>query len=69
MRITVEPTPAKRMKPGDRFRDGGQALRIKEVERTRNVVEVTYSFEGERLVNSFFLTPDDTLDLVIKVEN
>lgn len=32
---------------------------------TGNVVEITYSFEGERLVNSFYPSPDDTLDKVI----
>lgn len=61
----VRPTLAKNLRPGDLFRNDSQSFQIKEVERTGNVVEISYSFEGEHLVNSFYLSPDDTLDLVI----
>ena len=68
MRITIEPTQAKDMKPGDRFRDNGQSLQVTDIEINEKVVEIIYSFEGERLVNSFYLSPDDTLDQVIGKE-
>lgn len=32
MRITIEPTPAKDMKPGDRFRDNGQSYQVTDIE-------------------------------------
>lgn len=61
MRITIEPTPAKDMKPGDRFRDNGQSFQVTDI-------EIIYAFEGERLVNSTFVTPDTSLDRVIEVQ-
>ena len=65
MRYTVEPTPAKDLRPGDLFRNDSQSFQIKKVERTGNVVEIAYSFEGERLVNTFYIAPNDTLDKII----
>lgn len=62
----VRPTLAKNLRPGDLFRNDSQSFQIKGVERTGNVVEITYSFEGERLVNSIYIAPNDTLDLVIE---
>ena len=62
MRITIEPTQAKDMKPGDRFRDNSQSFQVTDIEINEKVVE------GERLVNSFYLSPDDTLDRVIGKE-
>lgn len=62
MRITIEPTPARDMKPGDRFRDNGQSFQVTDI-------EILYAFEGERLVNSTFVTPDTSLDRVIGQED
>lgn len=64
MRITIEPTPAKDMKPGDRFRDNGQSYQVTDIE----IDEIIYAFEGERLVNSTFVTPDTILDRVIEIQ-
>ena len=62
----VRPTLAEDLRPGDLFRNDSQSFQIKEVERTGNVIEITYSFEGERLVNSFYIAPNDTLDKVVE---
>lgn len=67
MNYTVKPTAARLLKPGDIFRDGGQNFRIAGFERDKEVVEVTYYVGVSDLVNSFYLSPDDTLDLVIEV--
>ena len=64
--FTVQPTPAKAMKRGDLFRDGGQNYRIAGFECDEDIVEITYYIGIEGLVNSFYLSPDDTLDLVIE---
>ena len=69
MRITIEPTPIKTMRPGDRFRDGGQNYLIAGFERDEEVVEVTYYIGVGDLVNSFYLSPDDTLDKIVNQEN
>lgn len=66
--ITVLPTPVKNLNPGDIFRDGGQNFRIARVECDEDVVEITYYIRIDDLVNSFYLSPDDTLDLVIEVQ-
>nr|DAX77077.1 MAG TPA: hypothetical protein [Caudoviricetes sp.] len=68
MRITIEPTPARDMKPGDRFRDNGQSLQVTDIEIDDLLVEIVYAFEGERLVNSTFVAPDTSLDRVIEVQ-
>lgn len=68
MRITIEPTPARDMKPADRFRDNGQSFQVTDIEIDEKVVEIVYAFEGERLVNSTFVTPDTSLDRVIEVQ-
>ena len=68
MNITIQPTPVKDLKPDDLFRDGGQNFRIACFEHDEEVVEVTYYIGVGDLVNSFYLSPDDTLDLVIKVQ-
>lgn len=57
MRITIEPTPARDMKPGDRFRDNGQSVQVTDLEIDEKDVKIIYAFEGERLVNSTFVTP------------
>lgn len=64
MRITIEPTPARDMKPADHFRDNGQSFQVTDIE----IDEIVYAFEGERLVNSTFVTPDTSLDRVIEVQ-
>ena len=66
--ITIQPTPIKIMKPGDLFHDGGQTFQIANIERNEDIVEVTYYIGVGDLVNSFYLSPDDTLDLVIEVQ-
>lgn len=66
--ITIRPTPVKDLKPDDLFRDGGQNFRIAGFEHDEEVVEVTYYIGVGDLVNSFYLSPDDTLDLVIEVQ-
>ena len=60
MIYVIEPTPAKGLKPGDTFRDGGQTLRVREVEGD----EITYSIEPSELVNHFFALPDDVVDRI-----
>lgn len=68
MNITIRPTPIKDLKPDDLFRDGGQNIRIAGFERDEEVVEVTYYIRVGDLVNSFYLSPDDTLDLTIEIQ-
>lgn len=67
MPITIQPTPVKDLNPGDIFRDGGQNYRIAGFEHDEEVVEVAYYIGVGDLVNSFYMSPDDTLDLVIEV--
>lgn len=55
MIYTFQPTPVK-----------GQNFRIAGFEHDEEVVEVTYYIGVGDLVNSFYLSPDDTLDLVIE---
>lgn len=69
MRITIEPTPVKDMKPDDLFRDGGQNFQIAGFEHDEEVVEVTYYIGVGDLVNSFYMSLDDTLDKVVNQEN
>lgn len=69
MRIIIEPTPVKDMKPNDFFRDGGKSIRIAGFERDKEVIEVIYFVEDTDLVNSFFLEPADTLDKIVDEEN
>lgn len=64
--IIVQPTPVLDMKPDDFFRDGGRSIRIAGIECEDDVVEVMYFLEDSDIVVSFFLSPDDTLDLVIE---
>lgn len=66
MNITIQPTPVKDLNPDDIFRDGGQNFRIAGFERDEEIVEITYFIGVGDLVNSFYLSPDDTLDLVIE---
>lgn len=65
--IAIRPTPVKDLNPGDIFRDGGQNFRIAGFERDEKVVEITYYIGVGDLVNSFYLSPNDTLDLVIEI--
>lgn len=66
--ITIRPTPIEDLNSGDIFRDGGQNFRIVGFERDKGVVEITYYIGVGDLVNSFYLSPDDTLDLVIETQ-
>lgn len=63
--IAIRPTPVKIMKPGDLFRDDGQTFQIADIEQKDDVVEIAYYTGTSTLINSFFLSPDDTLDKVI----
>lgn len=63
--ITVQPTPAKTMKPGDLFRDGGQTFKIANIEQNDDFVEIVYYTGTSTFINSFFLSPDDSLDKII----
>ena len=62
---TIRPTPVKTMKPRDLFRDGGQTFQITDIEQNKDVVEIVYYTGTSTFVNSFFLSPDDTLDKII----
>lgn len=68
MNITTQLTSVKDLKPDDLFRDGGQNFRIAGFEHDEEVVEVTYYIGVGDLVNSFYLSLDDTLDKVIEVQ-
>ena len=65
---TIRPTPVKTMKPGDLFRDGGQTLQITNIEQNDDVVEIVYYTGTSTFINSFFLSPDDTLDKIISID-
>lgn len=65
MNITIEPMSAKTLKRGDFFRDGGQTFRIANIEQSDEVIEIVYYTGTSSFVNSFFLSPDDTLDKVV----
>lgn len=62
---TIRPTPVKTMKPGDLFRDSGQTFQIADIEQNDDVVEIIYYTGTSTFVNSFFLSPDDTIDKVV----
>lgn len=61
MNYTVKPIAARLLKSGDTFRDGGYTHRVLEVQHN----EVIYSTEPSKLVSSFFVQPDDIVDLII----
>lgn len=67
--ITIQPTPVKDLKPDDLFRDGGQNFRIAGFERDEGVIEITHYIGVSDLVNSFYLSPDDTFDKIINQES
>lgn len=62
---TIRPTPVKTMKLGDLFRDGGQTFQIADIEQNDDVVEIVYYTGTSSFINSFFLSPHDTLDKII----
>lgn len=66
--ITIQPTLVKTMKPGDIFRDGGQNYQIAGIDCDEEAVEIAYYFGVGDLVNYFHLSPDDTLDKIIEVQ-
>lgn len=68
MNITIQPTSVKDLKPDDLFRDGGQNFRIAGFEHDEEVVEVIYYTEVGDLIDSFYLSLDDTLDKIIEVQ-
>ena len=65
----IRPTPAKAMKPGDLFRDGGQTFQIADIEQNDDVIEIVYYTGTSSFINSCFLSPDDTLDKVVNTTN
>lgn len=67
--ITIRPTHAKALKRGDLFRNGGRTIRIAAIKRDEEVVVIVYYTGAGSLVNSFLLTPDDTLDKVVDTTN
>lgn len=69
MNITIKPTPAKTMGPGDLFRDGGQNYLIAGIDCNEEVIEVAYYIGVGDLVNYFHLSLDDTLDKIVSQEN
>ena len=69
MIYTVEPTPARRLKSGNLFRDGGQTFRIADIKQNDKVFEIVYYTGTSSFVNSFFLSPDDTLDKVVNTHD
>lgn len=62
---TIQPTPVKSLNPGDLFRDGGQTFQIADIGQNDEVIEIVYYTGTSTFVNSFFLSPDDTLDRII----
>lgn len=62
---TIQPTSARTLKRGDLFREGGQTFQIADIEQSNDVIEVIYYTGTSSFVNSFFLSPDDTLDKVV----
>ena len=61
MIYVVKPTPARLLRSGDVFRDGGHTIRVLRVEDN----EISYSIEPSKLVNHFFAHPDDVVDRII----
>lgn len=57
----VEPIAAGLLKPGDAFRDGGYTHRVVGVDHN----EITYSTEPSKLIYSFYVQPDDIVDVII----
>lgn len=66
--ITVLPTPAKAMKPGDLFRGSDRIFQIADIEKDGEVFVVTYYTGTSTFINSFILSPNDTLDKIIDKE-
>ena len=61
MIYTVKPIAAGLLKSGDTFRDGGCTHRVIGVDHN----EITYSTEPSKPVYSFYVQPDDVVDLII----
>lgn len=64
MIYVVKPTPARLLKPGDAFRDGGYTHRVLESEYD----EITYATEPAEIVSTFFAQPDDIVDRILNRE-
>lgn len=65
MNIVIQPTPVKTLKSGDIFRDRGRTFQIADIEQNDDVVKIVYYTGPSSFVNSFFLSPDNTLDKVV----
>lgn len=64
--ITVRPTPAKDLKSGDVFRAANDCnLKIKDISRTDEVVEIEYYIGTRDYVVSFFTSPERIIDVII----
>ena len=61
MNIIIKPTPAKLLKSGDAFRDGGRTYRVLKAAGQ----EIVYALEHDDRTYSFFPQPDDVFDRVI----
>ena len=65
MNITIQPTPVKDLKPGDLFRAAnGLNFKIKDIDRTDEVVEIEYYIGTRDHFASFFVNPDRVIDVI-----
>lgn len=65
MDYLIRPTPAKDLKPGDVFRAANDLnFKIKNIDRTDEVVEIEYYTGARDHFVSFFVTPERTIDVI-----
>lgn len=63
--ITVRPTPAKDLKSGDVFRAANDCnLKIKDINRTDEIVEIEYYIGIRDCLASFFAAPEKIIDVI-----
>lgn len=63
--ITVQPTSAKGLKPGDVFRAAnGNNFKIRDIDRTDEVVEIEYYTGTRDFFVSFFVNPERVIDVI-----
>lgn len=68
--ITIRPTLAKDLKPGDLFRAAnGLNFKIKDIDRTDEVVEIEYYIGTRDYFASFFVAPKRIIDIIIDKED
>lgn len=70
MDYLIRPTPTKDLKPGDLFRAANNLnFKIKDIDRTDEVVEIEYYTGTRDCFASFFTGPESTLDIIIDKED